>query len=179
MRTSENIDSIALALVEAQSEFPTILKDSVNKNPKFTSTFASMSTIVEAIRPVLVDRRLAVIQGFAESIIVNADGEARANPAAVAITTRIIHESGEWIESTLHMPVVPAPTKAGNPIPPIGPQQVGSAITYGRRYALAAMLGLVTDEDDDGERAQGRDTTPQPTPAKAGTNTLDELLGGL
>lgn len=61
---------------------------------------------------------------------------------AFVLVTRLTHASGQWFES-----LYPLPSNGG-------PQQLGSAITYARRYALAAMLSVVADEDDDGEVAK-------------------------
>jgi len=73
------------------------------------------------------------------------------------LETVLMHASGEWVSSEL----------AINPIKN-EPQAIGSALTYARRYALSAILGIATDEDDDAESAMGRDTKKQATspPAK-------------
>lgn len=74
------------------------------------------------------------------------------------ITTMLAHSSGQYISSTLTMTV----TK-------LDPQAIGSAITYGRRYALAAMVGLA-QEDDDGEKAMARQEKKDKKPVESPIN---------
>lgn len=130
LRTSESIDAFAPAFASAQAEILPVPKDKVN--PHFKSRYSDLSTVREACREPLKKYDLSVIQapGFVEG--------------RVRITTRILHKSGQWIESDLDL-------KTRNDTA----QDAGSAITYGRRYALAAMLGVVSEEDDDGNAASG------------------------
>jgi hypothetical protein len=74
--------------------------------------------------------------------------------AVVMVTTRLTHVSGEWVSSSLTV-------RARD----VSPQSIGSACSYARRYSLAALVGVVADEDDDAEAAQGR-PAPKPAPAK-------------
>lgn len=128
MTTSESIKNISAALVKFHEEVPVIKKES--KNPFFKSAYANLSTIIRAITPVLTKNGLAVLQ-FPE-------GE-------YALTTRVVHVSGEWMEATYTM----KPVKAT-------PQDAGSALTYQRRYATGAILNLDIDDDDDGNNASGK-----------------------
>lgn len=121
MRTSDSIDALAAALVALQADIGNIKATSTN--PFYESKYADLASIIREVRPLLAKHGLAVIQG--------AEGE--------VLTTRVIHESGQWMESTLNLSV----PKWTNP------QDVGKAMTYGRRYGLAAML-CVAQEDDDG-----------------------------
>jgi hypothetical protein len=130
MKRSEHINELAAALSKAQAEITGALKES--SNPYFKSRYADLASCWDAGRVPLTKNGLCVMQG-AES-----DGE------GVTLTTMLAHTSGQWVESSLRMvPVKP------------DPQGVGSCITYARRYALAAMIGLA-QIDDDAEAAQGR-----------------------
>lgn len=126
MQKSESIKNIAQALIVFHVKVDTIKKDA--KNPFFKSTYASLTNILDAINEPLIESGLAISQ-----FPTGADG----------LTTILIHgESGEWISSTYEM----RPVKDD-------PQGRGSCITYQRRYALASVLSLNIDEDDDGNKA--------------------------
>lgn len=139
MKTSENIDQLATALTAAQGEIVPAPKDATN--PHFKSRYADLSSIWSACRSALSKHGLAVIQTPSVQ-----DGRVR-------ITTRLIHKSGQWIESELDLKLIQDT-----------PQAVGSAITYGRRYSLSAMVGVVSDDDDDGNVASGRSSQPPQQP---------------
>jgi hypothetical protein len=80
-------------------------------------------------------------------------------PGYIGLTTRLLHSSGEWVEGAFRVPAQDVKTKAETA------QAVGSALTYMRRYSLAAALGI-TQEDDDGNAAsQPRQQASRPTPA--------------
>ncbi len=129
MNKSESIKELASALCKAQSEMKGAQKDSVN--PFFKSKYADLSSVWDAARPVLAANGLSVSQ-----LVDRADG------GNIGLTTLLLHSSGEWLESKATIPM-----KDGTA------QAAGSAITYLRRYALAAILGVVADEDDDGNAA--------------------------
>lgn len=140
MITSELIDELAAALCKAQAVMGGALKDSAN--PFFKSKYADLESVWSACRQALTNNGLSVVQGT--------DG----TDVNVGVSTRLIHVSGQWIESTVWMT-----PKDGSP------QAVGSAITYARRYGLAAMTGIY-QTDDDAESAQGRIVKPmQHSPA--------------
>lgn len=126
MRTSDSISKISAALVKAQGELNAVHKD--GSNPHFRSKYATLQNIVESTRDTLRKHGLAVVQTFSDT-----DG------TYISLNTTLLHESGEYISGTFSM----RPSKAD-------PQGLGSATTYARRYALSAILGIVTDEDDDG-----------------------------
>ena len=128
MNTSESIKEIAKALVGFHKEVGKIAKDA--KNPFFKSSYASLSNILDGISEPLNNNGLSVVQF--------PDGD-------YGLTTRLIHTSGEWMESTYQM----KSTKDT-------PQDRGSAMTYQRRYALGAVLSLNIDEDDDGNASSGK-----------------------
>lgn len=129
MKTSDNITKISAALVKAQGELNAVIKD--GNNPHFRSKYATLQNIVESTRDTLRKHGLAVVQTFSET-----DG------TYISLNTTLLHESGEYISGTFSM----RPSK-------VDPQGLGSATTYARRYALSAILGIVTDEDDDGNMA--------------------------
>jgi hypothetical protein len=143
MRTSDSLGALAAALVAAQAEIKAVAKDSTN--PHFRSKFASLDGIIESVRPTLAKHGLAVLQG-ASSPVTDEAGAL----CGFAIDTRLIHKSGEWIENTAIMPLAK-----------VDPQGAGSAMTYGRRYGLSALLSLSTDEDDDANAATHRTQTQQ------------------
>jgi hypothetical protein len=125
MNTSAETKNITAALVAFHKEVGKIAKDA--KNPFFKSAYASLSGILDAINEPLTNNGLAIVQ-FPEG-----DN---------GLTTRLSHVSGEWQEATYQM----KPVKDD-------PQGRGSAITYQRRYAIAAILMLNIDDDDDANAA--------------------------
>lgn len=126
------------AFLAAQKEFPAVPKE--GKNPAFRSSYATLGGVQEAAFPILHKHGLIVVQEAKCAV----DGEGRLM-ASVGVT--LYHaESGEFLTQELTLPVVKA-----------DPQGVGSAISYGRRYALMTLLGLVAD-DDDGNAASGQST---------------------
>lgn len=139
IRQSESIASLAAALVAAQAEMPNVPKSTKGQVGNAVRFYADLATVVEVAQPILAKHGLAYVQMPAND---GANG-------TVTVTTRLLHKSGEWLEDSLAMPT-------GNG----GAQQVGSAITYARRYALMAALGLAP-EDDDGHAAQSAHRAPQ------------------
>jgi hypothetical protein len=127
---SESIAALAAALSKAQADITGALKDS--SNPFFKSKYADLASCWDACRKQLAANNLAVIQ------------TTEVTEGGTVLVTTLAHSSGEWMRGTL--PVV---TKDN------GPQAQGSGITYARRYALAAIVGLA-QIDDDAEAAQAR-----------------------
>jgi hypothetical protein len=156
MTTSEKIGAIAQAIVKAQAEMPKLLADS--DNPYYKSKYIALADLIKEVRPVLAKYGLAVIQG------VSGDGE-----KAVIITTRIIHESGEWIEEAFTMPVVAKGAKEATP------QDYGAAVTYARRYSLAGILGVASEEDDDANSISVQKPIDRTAPVKAAPVKHDDL----
>lgn len=128
---SETIGKLAEALSKCQGELPPAKKDS--KNPFFKSSYADLASVWDTIRGPMSRNGLAIVQPPMPT-----------DNGHIVIRTILMHTSGEWISGDLSM----VPVKND-------PQSFGSAITYGRRYSLMAMLG-VAPEDDDGEGAMGR-----------------------
>jgi len=134
MNKSESIKNLSAALAKFHGLVGKIKKDA--KNPFFKSTYASLANILDGIQSPLQESGLVFSQFPTDQN---------------GLSTVLIHaESGEWMESTYIMPVA----KQNDP------QAVGSAITYARRYALASILGLNIDEDDDGNAAAQKPKQP-------------------
>ena len=132
----------AQALVAAMGELSNVPKTA--SNPYFKSKYAPLDAIVEATRPVLAKHGLAIQQQplFMEG--------------TAGVETTILHKSGHSTTTTLLLPLKDQ-----------SPQGVGSAITYARRYALAAVLGLATEDDDDGNISTGLAKKEEARPAIA------------
>ena len=126
---SNQIDKLADSLAKAQSEMKGAKKNSVN--PFFKSNYADLHTVIESSFPFLSKYGLSVIQG-------NDTDE----NGSFYVTTVLLHNSGQWIKSKLKMPI----TKPDA-------QGVGATITYARRFALSAMVGIA-QMDDDGNSIQ-------------------------
>lgn len=136
METSEQVDELFAALSKAQGAMKGAIKDSVN--PFFKSKYADLAAVWEACREPLAANGLSVIQ------CPSSDG------AKVSVTTVLGHHSGQWVRDTLSMECKDA-----------SPQAIGLAISYARRYSLSSIAGI-SQEDDDGEAAQGRHTQMMP-----------------
>lgn len=123
MNTSDAIDAIAAALAKAQGEIQNPTKNKTN--PHFRSSYADLAGGLDTIRPTLAKHGLSVVQ------MTHLDGD------MVTLHTRVLHTSGQWLES-----VYPVCRTTKH-------QEMGSALTYARRYALFAMIGVAGEEDDD------------------------------
>jgi hypothetical protein len=152
--------SIISALIKAQKSFLPLVKSA--SNPFFKSKYATLDACIDATRSALAENGLCVVQP------VTMDG------AVMVLTTRLMHDSGDEIVSVY--PVVPV--KAD-------PQGFGSAITYARRYAYCAILGLVADEDDDGNagshsgaQKQAEKPISAPKPAASMSKAADSPKSG-
>ncbi len=129
---SDHIGALAAALAKAQGDIKSAVKDATN--PFFKSSYADLPAVVKACKAALSENGIAYIQttDFLEQDL--------------WLETILTHASGEWISG--RYPVRPVKND---------PQGMGSAMTYARRYSLAAMVGVVAEnEDDDAEAAHGR-----------------------
>lgn len=133
---SENKDEIVKALFVMRANLGDVRKNATN--PHFKSKYADLGAVVESVDPGLEKAGLTMLQG--------AGGSIEGGEYCVTVETMLLHKSGEWVRSRLLL----KPSKGD-------PQGAGSAITYGRRYGLQALCGVVP-EDDDGNRASGRGT---------------------
>jgi len=131
MITSATLSEITSALLAAQKELGGVKKGS--SNPFFKSTYANFNAVLAEVKPVYSRHGLVIIQSPVS------DG------SMVGVTTRVLHESGEWIEGTITLPLAKS-----------DPQSAGSAITYAKRYALQSMA-LLPSLDDDAEQSMFRE----------------------
>lgn len=136
---SESNKSICAAYVKAWASLENVAKDSVN--PHFKSRYADLAAVLNAVRPVLAAHGLAILQPMVES------------EKGVSVLTRLVHETGEWMESSVTFPT--SDTKA---------QTLGAVTSYARRYALQAFLGISSDDDDGNSQKAPTKTAPQSSP---------------
>ena len=123
MTHSEQINELAAALAKAQGQIEGAKKDSIN--PHFKNRYADLASVWDACREALTTNGLSVVQS-AENC-----------EAGYGVTTMLLHTSGQWMRGTLYL----KPAKDD-------PQGAGSVLTYARRYALAAMVGIAPEDDD-------------------------------
>lgn len=150
MLTSENLDALATALSAAQGEIKDASKDSVN--PHLKSKYADLAEVLQTARPILSKFGLALVQGVAYSV----EGGA----GQVHVTSRLLHKSGQWLESQISIPVVKQDA-----------QGIGSATTYGRRYGASAIIGISQD-DDDGESVKASQRVKRAEPGSTPQNLV-------
>jgi len=129
LETSTEINAIATALAQAQSEFSSAVKSRIN--PYYKSKYADLEAITEVYRLPLAKNKIAIIQP------ISIDAE------SITVITMLIHESGQFFKSSLTYKLAKTDI-----------QFIGSIASYLRRYALQSFLSIPTgDEDDDGEAA--------------------------
>jgi hypothetical protein len=135
---SESIAALSAALAKAQAEIENASKTA--NNPHFKSKYADLAEVLNTVRPVMSRHGIAIVQmpSFESGL--------------ASVETLMTHSSGEWISNICSAPVSKQDA-----------QGVGSAITYLRRYSLAAFAGIA-QEDDDANAAVGQRQAP--TPAK-------------
>tara|TARA_B100000683_G_scaffold277177_1_gene334251 strand:+ start:2137 stop:2805 length:669 start_codon:yes stop_codon:yes gene_type:complete len=131
--SSPEISELAEAMIQVQQTLSPALKDAENT---FTnSRYATLHSVMNACRDALLEHGIWLTQ-YPVSVEANQLG----------LVTKIVHaETGQWQASLLTMP-----------LPKNDPQGYGSAMTYARRYGLSALIGIVTENDDDGEMASPR-----------------------
>jgi len=152
MKSSE-INELVTALVAAQSEFSAIPKTS--DNPFFKSKYAALPDVVAVANPIITKNGLSVSQ------FIGIDHEGRD-----ILTTYLMHTSGQFISQDMLLHLVPDKNNV------ITPQGQGSAVTYARRYSYMSVLGLVADEDDDGNTASQSHPKATQSSAPAQNNNL-------
>ncbi len=131
MNKSESVVKLSGALAKAQAEMPAVEKNATN--PFLKNRYADLGAVIEAAKPILARHGLSVVQ-----MPVTLDN-------TVGVTTMLMHESGEWLEGTI---LLPLGEEKGKSVA----QVVGSVITYLRRYSYASILGMYADEDTDGNK---------------------------
>ena len=158
MNRSDSIKELATALCKAQAEMAGAKKDA--NNPAFNSKYADLASVWDAARPSLTKNGLSVAQFTVPT---------EANE--VQVETILMHSSGEWVSGVIAIPVSKDNAHG-----------YGSALTYARRYALAAAVGIAPEDDDANEAAKNppkRDAKATPPPngsaRKVATDALDAL----
>ena len=158
IKHTDSLASIGAALSKAQASVKVAIKDSTN--PHLKTRYADLLSVWDACRAVLAENNLSVVQLPVSD-----------EPGYVALETMLLHASGEYISARCRVRLTRD-----------DPQGLGSGLTYLRRYALSAALGIVADEDDD---AQSASTPPAPAPrllsvdaARRLASQLEALLPG-
>ena len=141
MNSSDSIKELATALAIVQGQLTFAKKDS--KNPFFKSNYADLESVWDACRSLLSDNGLAVMQFPGEY-----------NDGNMALNTIITHKSGEWMSQEMSLPVSKPDA-----------QGAGSALTYMRRYALAAVVGVVQADDDGNSASEKATIVAEKTPS--------------
>lgn len=136
MKRSDSIGQIAKALAEAQSKFDRILKAQTAAMGKYNYQFADLSDVLDAVRPALNASKIALVQTVEDD----------------QMATYLVHESGEWMACMSPLVEVGEST----------PQEIGSGLTYSRRYGACLALGVVGETDDDASSAQKARSKPRP-----------------
>jgi len=139
MNKSDSIVELSKALAAAQGEMQNATKNA--KNPHFRSNYADLGEILNVVRPVFAKHGLGIVQmpDFEQGL--------------VEVETLLTHQSGEYISSRIRVPVGKNDA-----------QGVGSAITYARRYSLAAVAGIGQEDDDGNGAVHGQQQRPQQAP---------------
>ena len=150
MKQSESIKNLAEAMAQAQGAMGAAIKGS--SNPFFKSKYADLGSVIEAIKPHFAANGLSYVQ-FPVS------GE-----SSVGVTTRLMHSSGEWLEQDYFIP-----------LGKMDAQAAGSAITYARRYALQAIAGIPSEDDDGNAATQAAPAVPK-TVTKAQAKIISDLI---
>ena len=147
MIKTDTIAELAKALSKFQGEVKPAKKDATN--PFFKAKYTDLAGIWDVCREPLSRNGLSLLQ------LPQTEG------GTIKLTTMLLHSSGEWISSEMSI----SPVKND-------PQGIGSALTYARRYAMSAVLGIASEEDDDAEAALGRATGKTTTAASQTTTEL-------
>jgi len=138
MNKSEQINELAKALAEVQADLKPAKFDSVN--PFYKSKYASLGSVIEAAK-ILTEHGLSYAQ-FPIS-----------EGWYVGVENILMHTSGQWISEKFLMPL---DMESKNPI-----QESGKALTYARRYGLASLIGIYSDEDTDGNKPTQTENKPR------------------
>ena len=156
---SDSITKLATALVAVQKEIPTPLKDKVAMAGTFSYAYVGLESVMPEALTILGKYDIAL----AQTVGTGEDGSTN-------LTTTLLHVSGEWLTDTQPLLL----TKDDS-------QGQGSAITYARRYGLMSALGIVAEEDDDGNeasKASRRKSAARAAPAKPQRTAPDPRTNG-
>ena len=163
MNKSESIGKLALALSKLQGE----IKNVVANKKGYGYMYSDLAQVLDVSRPLLAKNELAITQ------LCNTDEK-----GATVVETVLIHSSGEWISTSITVPVSISKGLSAA-------QGVGICITYGRRYAMCALLGVAQeDEDTDAalpeEKKEAKTTTTvEAPPANVQDQMTKKLKGAL
>jgi hypothetical protein len=149
-KQTDNISELITAMINFNNEFQNakLVKD--GKNDHLNKKYLTLDNILNTLRPILTKNGLVLMQALAGDYLI----------------TTIYHVSGQFIQSD--MPFHPmSGNKSTNAL-----QELGGGITYAKRYAISAMLGISTDMDDDGQTSKIK---PQQLKPKKLVNTIEEL----
>lgn len=124
---SEQTNELSAALAKAQAAMQAAKFDKTN--PHFKNKYASLTAVIDAIRKPLTDNGLSYTQAT------------EIRDGGFVLVTTLRHASGQWVASEYPLPQAAKP------------QELGSALTYARRYSLSAIACIAADEDDDAEAA--------------------------
>ena len=156
MKQSENITDLATALCLAQAQMGGAVKDS--NNPFFKSSYADLTSIIKVIKKPLSDNGLSFVQ-----LPITSDGG-----LGVGVITMLMHNSGQWLQGEYLLPM-----------DKITPQGAGSCLSYSRRYALQALLGIpAVDDDSEAAMFRGQPVAQEP-PQKRVRKTLVQAVVAL
>lgn len=148
VKPAEDYTEACAAFVKAQAAFEPVAFDKVN--PHFRSKYASLSAILKATKAALNANGIGIT------------ARTRIHGDLIVVETFLVHKGKKFVRAEW----------------PVGkltmlPQQLGSALTYARRYALQSILGVAADDDDDGNSAQGRNAPAAPQPTDPGNDAAD------
>lgn len=171
--TSEDISQLSLSLNAFQSELVTVGRTVTN--PFFKAKYADLASIMLESQPILTKHELSISQ-FPDATL---DGRS-------ALTTILMHTTGQFIRATVPLPVskitqTTKKEKTPNSLEKViieegfDPQEFGRAITYMRRYGYAAVLQIVIDEDDDGNKSSRRQPEKPPEPIPSDPETVQKI----
>ena len=170
MKTSEEINELAVAMAKFQKEVESPKKSSLNpafKREGKSLKYADLDAIIKVVSPVLSENGLTQMQ------FTSSDIEAK----TVSVTTLVTHSSGQYIMSD---PLVLPAENYGK----FNAQTIGSSITYGRRYSLSAILGIASEDDDDAntqslpKNEPNNNSRPQPKESAVKEPTVNDSIVG-
>jgi hypothetical protein len=138
MDHSETVTELVAALSKFQGAMKSVSKNAAN--PYFRMRYADLDAIWDACRKPLADNGLSLVQ-----MTVELDGK-------LYLETTLYHSTGQYLSGRYPLTPMKQEKDVGWVLSN-DPQTIGSALTYARRYAMSAMLGISADEDDDAERA--------------------------
>ena len=146
---TEEINELAIALIEFQNQFDSVGIKKDKKNNHLGNGYVTLDNLINTTRPLLTACNLVISQDMSGGYL----------------TTTLMHKSGQFKGSAMEFNPM-AGNKGTNIL-----QEIGGGITYAKRYTWAAILGISVDTDDDGNGMKGKEVAPkkeepQPKPKK-------------